>query len=43
MRSKDGNGHLIVERTVLSKAAVNPYRGKEIPGFESLGLDPEKV
>ncbi|HHZ7075511.1 TPA: DUF2213 domain-containing protein [Morganella morganii] len=43
MRSKDGNGHLIVERTVLSKASVNPYRGKEIPGFESLGLDPEKV
>ncbi|HCU0244478.1 TPA: DUF2213 domain-containing protein [Morganella morganii] len=43
MRSKDGNGHLIVERTVLSKAAVNPYRGKEIPGFENLGLDPEKV
>lgn len=43
MRSKDGNGHLIVERTVLSKAAINPYRGKEIPGFESLGLDPEKV
>ncbi|HAT1515417.1 TPA: DUF2213 domain-containing protein [Morganella morganii] len=43
MRSKDGNGHLIVERTVLSKAAVNSYRGKEIPGFESLGLDPEKV
>ncbi|WP_082956864.1 DUF2213 domain-containing protein [Morganella psychrotolerans] len=43
MRSKDGNGHLIVERTVLSKASVNPYRGKEIPGFDSLGLDPEKV
>ncbi|MDE9531717.1 DUF2213 domain-containing protein [Xenorhabdus bovienii] len=43
MRSKDGNGHLIVERTILSKAAVNPYRGKEIPGYERLGLDPEKV
>ncbi|HED3889408.1 TPA: DUF2213 domain-containing protein [Morganella morganii] len=43
MRSKDANGHLTVERTVISKAAVNPYRGKEIPGFESLGLDPEKV
>ncbi|CDH26397.1 DUF2213 domain-containing protein [Xenorhabdus bovienii] len=43
MRSKDGNGHLIVERTVLSKAAINPYRGKEIPGYEKLGLDPEKV
>lgn len=43
MRSKDGNGHLIVERTVLSKAAVNPYYGKEIPGFEKLGLDPDRV
>lgn len=43
MRSKDGNGHLIVERTVLSKASVNPYRGKEIPNYEHLGLDPEKV
>ncbi|WP_387690794.1 DUF2213 domain-containing protein [Photorhabdus sp. RM71S] len=43
MRSKDGNGHLIVERTVLSKAAVNTYRGKEIPGYEKLGLDPERV
>ncbi|MDE1479967.1 DUF2213 domain-containing protein [Xenorhabdus bovienii] len=43
IRSKDGNGHLIVERTILSKAAVNPYRGKEIPGYERLGLDPEKV
>lgn len=43
MRSKDGNGHLIVERTVLSKASVNPYRGKEIPNYEHLGLDPEKI
>lgn len=43
MRSKDGNGHLIVERTVLSKAAVNPYHGKEIPNYERLGLDPEKI
>ncbi|KER03393.1 MULTISPECIES: DUF2213 domain-containing protein [Photorhabdus] len=43
MRSKDGNGHLIVERTILSKAAVNPYRGKEIPAYEKLGLDPERV
>ncbi|WP_176692838.1 DUF2213 domain-containing protein [Photorhabdus luminescens] len=43
MRSKDGNGHLIVERTILSKAAVNTYRGKEIPGYEKLGLGPERV
>ncbi|PHM67868.1 DUF2213 domain-containing protein [Xenorhabdus sp. KJ12.1] len=43
MRSKDGNGHLIVERTILSKAAINPYRGQEIPNYQGLGLEPERV
>ena len=42
-RSYDANGHLIVDSTVITKAAVNPYYGKEIPGYESLGLDPEKI
>ncbi|MEG1234078.1 MAG: DUF2213 domain-containing protein [Acinetobacter sp.] len=42
-RSYDANGHLIVDSTVITKAAVNPYYGKEIPDYESLGLDPEKV
>lgn len=42
-RSFDENGHLIVDSTVITKAAVNPYYGKEIPNYEALGLDPEKV
>lgn len=42
-RSYDANGHLIVDSTVITKAAVNPYYGKEIPEYESLGLDPEKI
>ncbi|MFG1401991.1 DUF2213 domain-containing protein [Xanthobacter sediminis] len=29
--------------TPISKANVCPYYGKEIPGFECLGLDPDKV
>lgn len=43
MRSKDANGHLTVERTVISKAAVNPYYGREIPDSEKLRLDPERI
>lgn len=43
MRSYDGNGHLIVERTVITKAAVNQYFGREIPNHESLGLEPDKI
>ena len=42
-RHYDDNGFLIVDSTVITKAAVNPYYGKEIPGYESLGLDPEKI
>lgn len=42
-RRFDDNGFLIVDSTIITKAAVNPYYGKEIPGYESLGLDPEKI
>lgn len=42
-RQYDGNGHLIVNRTVITKAAVNPYRGSEIPRNKELGLDPSKI
>lgn len=42
-RSIDESGHLRIARTVLSKAAVNPYFGREIPDYEELGLDPDKV
>lgn len=42
-RHKDNNGHLIVDRTCITKAAINPYRGQEIPNWQALGLDPDKV
>lgn len=42
-RHYDDNGFLIVDSTVITKAAVNEYWGDEIPDYESLGLDPEKI
>ena len=41
-RSYDRNGHLIVDKTVITKAAVNPYLGSSIPRWKELGLDPNK-
>lgn len=41
-RSYDRNGHLIVDKTIITKAAVNPYRGDSIPRWRELGLDPNK-
>jgi hypothetical protein len=43
VRSKDADGRLHVEEANISKATVNPYKGEEIPDWESLGLDPEKT
>ena len=43
VRHTDNNGHLIVDRTCITKAAINPYLGKEIPNWQALGLDPNKV
>jgi hypothetical protein len=43
VRSKRKDGQLVVDRAHITKATVNPYRGKEIPGFEKLGLDPDKI
>lgn len=43
VRRIDQDGHLFVETTPISKAVVNPYYGKEIPGFQKLGLDPERI
>lgn len=42
-RSVDESGHLRVSRTVLSKAQIDPYFGREIPKFEELGLDPDRI
>lgn len=42
-RRVDSDGRLHVEKSHISKATVNPYYGNEIPGYESLGLEPTKV
>jgi len=43
VRTFDKDGHLHVEMTPISKAVVNPYWGREIPGWQTLRLDPEKT
>lgn len=42
-RRIDADGRLHVDRSHISKATVNPYYGREIPGWEALGLQPDKV
>jgi hypothetical protein len=39
----DADGRLHVKKSHISKANVCPYYGKEIPGWDSMGLDPDKV
>jgi uncharacterized protein len=43
VRTYDRDGRLHVEISNISKAAVNPYIGREIPDWKTLGLDPDKV
>ena len=43
LREYSPDGHLHVELTNISKGCVNGYMGKEIPGWQSLGLDSERV
>ena len=43
MRRIDAEGRLHVEKSHISRAMVSPYYGKEIPGYEDLGLDPGKI
>ena len=43
VRKIDADGHLHVAQTPISKANVCPYVGKEIPGWEELGLDPQRI
>ncbi|GJD63762.1 DUF2213 domain-containing protein [Methylobacterium frigidaeris] len=38
-RVRDADGHLHVRRTPISKACVNDYLGREIPGWQALGLE----
>ena len=42
-RRIDADGRLHVEASRISKANVCPYYGKEIPNYQSLGLQPDKV
>ncbi|MCH5277752.1 MAG: DUF2213 domain-containing protein [Desulfovibrionaceae bacterium] len=42
-RSVDENGFLHVSSSHITKATVNPYRGREIPGWKEAGLDPETI
>ena len=40
-RETDENGFLHVGASHITKATVNPYYGREIPGWQEAGLDPE--
>lgn len=42
-RFYDADGHLHIRKTPISKANVCPYMGKEIPDFEALGLDANRI
>lgn len=42
-RSVDADGRLHVAMSNISKATVNPYYGREIPGYADLGLSAEKI
>lgn len=42
-RTTDENGFLHVAASHITKAAVNPYYGREIPGAEDAGLDPDRI
>ena len=43
VRRTDDNGYLHVSESHISRATVNPYYGREIPGAADLGLIPDKV
>lgn len=42
-RTFDKDGRLHVSSSHISRAAVNQYLGREIPKWQDLGLDPQKV
>lgn len=43
VRSIDENGFMRISISPFTKEQVAPYYGREIPGWENLGLDPEKT
>jgi uncharacterized protein len=43
VRTRDENGYLHVATSNISKVAVNGYLGAEIPDYERLGLEPQRL
>lgn len=43
MRTFDVNGFMHVKLTPISKATVNPYLGREIPGWDEMDLRPDAI
>jgi hypothetical protein len=43
VRSFDQDGRMKVDVSNISKAQIRPYKGSEIPGWEELGLDKDKI
>ncbi|HEY6030500.1 MAG TPA: DUF2213 domain-containing protein [Gaiellaceae bacterium] len=43
VRDYDVDGRLHVARANISKAAINPYKGSEIPDYDQIGLDPNRI
>jgi len=43
VRSIDKDGRMRVARAHISRAAINPYKGSEIPGWRNLGLEPDRI
>lgn len=42
-RAFDENGFMRVTACHITKETVNPYYGREVPGWQELNLDPEKI
>ena len=42
-RTKTVDGRLEVRVNNISKACASPYLGNEIPDWETLGLDPQRI
>src|ERR1700683_2780659 len=42
-RTVDADGRMTIENCVISAAQCNPYLGREIPDYELLRLEPERI
>lgn len=43
VRRVDTDGRLFVKTSHITRADVNPYYGREIPTWDELGLDPDRI